>query len=86
MKFRKLGRTNFDVTEIGYGAWGIGGTMWIGASDKEGGQIQERPVTPGDLAATIYRHFGVPLDSIYTDVSGRVLNLLPNGGEPIREL
>jgi aryl-alcohol dehydrogenase-like predicted oxidoreductase len=35
MKFRKLGRTNFDVTEIGYGAWGIGGTMWIGASDKE---------------------------------------------------
>jgi len=35
MKHRKLGRTNFDVSEIGYGAWGIGGTMWIGASDKE---------------------------------------------------
>jgi aryl-alcohol dehydrogenase-like predicted oxidoreductase len=35
MKHRRLGRTNFDVSEIGYGAWGIGGTMWIGASDKE---------------------------------------------------
>jgi aryl-alcohol dehydrogenase-like predicted oxidoreductase len=35
MKHRKLGRTNFDVSEIGYGAWGIGGTMWVGASDKE---------------------------------------------------
>src|SRR5579862_6364556 len=35
MKYRKLGRTNFDVSEIGYGAWGIGGTMWVGASDKE---------------------------------------------------
>jgi hypothetical protein len=58
----------------------------IGSSDKEGGQIQERPVTPGDLAATIYRHFGVPLDSTYADLSGRVLNLLPNGGEAIREL
>ena len=58
----------------------------IGSSDKEGGQIQERPVTPGDLAATIYRHFRVPLDSTYADVSGRVLNLLPNGGEPVREL
>ncbi len=58
----------------------------IGSSDKEGGQIQERPVTPGDLAATIYRHFGVPLDSTYSDVSGRVLNLLPNGGEVVREL
>jgi aryl-alcohol dehydrogenase-like predicted oxidoreductase len=35
MKHRKLGRTNFDVNELGYGAWGIGGTMWIGASDKD---------------------------------------------------
>jgi hypothetical protein len=58
----------------------------IGSSDKEGGQIQERPVTPGDLAATVYRHFGVPLDATYTDPAGRVLNLLPHGGEPVREL
>ena len=58
----------------------------IGSSDKQGGAIQERPVPPGDLAATIYRHFGVPLDSTYRDVSGRVLNLLPNGGDAIREL
>jgi len=35
MKYRKLGRTNFEVSEIGYGAWGIGGTMWVGAADKE---------------------------------------------------
>jgi aryl-alcohol dehydrogenase-like predicted oxidoreductase len=35
MKHRRLGKTNFEVSEIGYGAWGIGGTMWIGASDKE---------------------------------------------------
>jgi hypothetical protein len=58
----------------------------IGSSDKEGGQIKERPVTPGDLAATIYRHFGVPLDSVYADSTGRTLNLLPVGGEPVREL
>lgn len=58
----------------------------IGSSEKDGGQIQERPVTPGDLAATIYRHFGVPLDSTYRDATNRTLNLLPNGGEPIREL
>jgi len=35
MKHRTLGKTGIDVSEIGYGAWGIGGTMWIGASDKE---------------------------------------------------
>ncbi|HUR55657.1 MAG TPA: DUF1501 domain-containing protein, partial [Gemmataceae bacterium] len=39
----------------------------IGSSTKDGGAIQERPVTPGDLAATIYKHFGVPSDSTYTD-------------------
>lgn len=58
----------------------------IGSSTRDGGQIQERPVTPGDLAATIYRHFDVPLDSTYTDPQNRTLNLLPNGGEAIREL
>lgn len=58
----------------------------IGSTDQEGGQIKERPVTPGDLAATIYRHFGVPLDAVYADPTGRTLNLLPVGGEPVREL
>ena len=58
----------------------------IGSSDKQGGLPWDRPITPGDIAATIYRHFGIPLDSTYTDASGRALNLLPNGGDPIREL
>jgi aryl-alcohol dehydrogenase-like predicted oxidoreductase len=34
MKHRKLGKTGFDVSEVGYGAWGIGGSLWIGASDR----------------------------------------------------
>jgi aryl-alcohol dehydrogenase-like predicted oxidoreductase len=35
MKYRTLGRTGFHVSEIGYGAWGIGGTQWIGSTDDE---------------------------------------------------
>lgn len=35
MKYRKLGRTNWDVSEIGYGAWGIGGNQWRGGTDDE---------------------------------------------------
>jgi len=35
MKHRKLGRTGFDVSEIGYGAWGISGAQWIGATTND---------------------------------------------------
>jgi Protein of unknown function (DUF1501) len=58
----------------------------IGSSTKDGGHIQERPVSPGDLAATIYRHFGIPLESEYRDPTNRPYPILPNGGEAIREL
>ena len=33
--YRKLGRTNFEVSDIGYGAWGIGGKQWLGGTDDE---------------------------------------------------
>ena len=35
MKYRMLGRTGFEVGEIGYGAWGIGGIQWLGGTDSE---------------------------------------------------
>lgn len=35
MRYRKLGRTNIEVSEIGYGAWGIGGIQWLGGDDNE---------------------------------------------------
>lgn len=35
MRYRTLGRTGFSVSTIGFGTWGIGGTMWIGARDED---------------------------------------------------
>ena len=35
MRYRRLGKTGFDVSEIGYGAWGIGGVQWLGGTDDE---------------------------------------------------
>ncbi len=57
----------------------------IGATERDGGQIAERPVTPGDLAATIYHHMGVPLDTTYLDHQQRPRYVVENGA-PIREL
>lgn len=33
MKYRKLGRTNWEISEIGYGMWGMGG--WTESDDEE---------------------------------------------------
>jgi aryl-alcohol dehydrogenase-like predicted oxidoreductase len=35
MRYRTLGRTGLEVSELGFGAWGIGGNGWIGADDDE---------------------------------------------------
>ncbi|NNE91831.1 MAG: DUF1501 domain-containing protein [Verrucomicrobiales bacterium] len=58
----------------------------IGETEKDAGDVKERPIFPGDLAATIYHHFGIPQDSTYTDFSGRPHFAVQEGGKPIAEL
>jgi aryl-alcohol dehydrogenase-like predicted oxidoreductase len=50
MHTRTLGRTGLEVSEIGYGAWGIGGSMWLGADDDESLRALGRAV---DLGLTL---------------------------------
>lgn len=33
MRYRRLGKSDIEVSEIGVGAWAIGGSMWGGADD-----------------------------------------------------
>lgn len=47
MQYRKLGKTGFDVSEIGYGAWGIGGSLWQGGTDDESLEALRRAIDLG---------------------------------------
>jgi aryl-alcohol dehydrogenase-like predicted oxidoreductase len=47
MSFRPLGRTGLEVSEVGYGAWGIGQSMWIGAEDEESLRALNRAIDLG---------------------------------------
>jgi aryl-alcohol dehydrogenase-like predicted oxidoreductase len=47
MKYRRLGRTNFEVSEIGYGAWGIGGEQWLGGNDDDSVAALRRAIELG---------------------------------------
>jgi len=47
MNYRTLGRTGLSVSEIGYGAWGIGNSGWQGADDGESLRALNRAVDLG---------------------------------------
>src|SRR5438874_1163406 len=47
MLYRTLGKTGLDVSVLGYGAWGIGQTMWIGADDDESRRALRRAIELG---------------------------------------
>ncbi|MGC4089159.1 MAG: DUF1501 domain-containing protein [Polyangiaceae bacterium] len=64
---------------------GIVGGRAVGASEKNGGGVQDRLVTPLDLLATIYQQLGVPLDTHFLDGSGRPVSIV-GSGKPIHEL
>lgn len=58
----------------------------IGSTDRKGGDIKERKVRPADLAATVFRHLGIPLDAHWINPQGRPVPVVTEGGQPIREL
>lgn len=61
------------------------GGQVIGGTDRRGGASQERPLGPGDLAATIFAHLGIDPGSHWINPSGRPTPLVENG-KPIAEL
>jgi aryl-alcohol dehydrogenase-like predicted oxidoreductase len=47
MDYRPLGMTGLQVSAVGYGAWGIGKSAWIGAEDAESLRALDRAIDLG---------------------------------------
>jgi aryl-alcohol dehydrogenase-like predicted oxidoreductase len=69
MKYRKFGRTGWQVSDVGYGMWGMGG--WTGSNDEESLAALQRAV---ELGCNFF-------DTAYVYGNGRSENLL---GELVR--
>jgi aryl-alcohol dehydrogenase-like predicted oxidoreductase len=78
MRYRELGRTGLTVSEIGYGAWGLGQGAWVGADDDSGVRALRRALDLGvnfiDTARAYDRS---------ERVVGRALRELPGGGDGV---
>lgn len=72
-----------------YSMWfagaGIRGGTVCGASDAQAAYVKDRPVSTGDVCATIYQCLGIDPDRTVPDKAGQP-HFVANGGQPIREV
>jgi uncharacterized protein (DUF1501 family) len=67
------------------GGGGVKMGQVVGATNALGEVVVDSPVTPQDLAATIYTALGVPLHTWYKAQDGRPIELVPEG-KPVKQL
>jgi uncharacterized protein (DUF1501 family) len=95
-EFGRTPRVSYNSGRMGRDHWpqamcalvsggGRGMGQVVGATSSRGEFPRERPLTPQDLVATVYRHLGIDSRQDFRDFSGRPVPVLP-GGQPIAEL
>jgi len=75
MKYRKLGRTGFNVSEIGHGLWGMGG--WSGSEDR---QSLESLQLSSDLGCTFFDTAWAYGEGHSDELMGKILKQNQNPG------
>ena len=92
----EMGRTPKANSNWGRGHWshcfpcvlagaGIRGGITYGSSDKDAAYPRDHPVSPEDLASTIYHSLGIPHDVQLPDAQGRPVTMLESG-QPLLNL
>lgn len=65
---------------------GINGGQVVGSSDEIGATPKDRPVAAAEIAATVYHLMGLDLEMFLPAQLGRIVPLVDNNAQPIREL
>jgi Protein of unknown function (DUF1501) len=68
------------------GGGGIKGGRVVGSTDEIGAYPVERPTSPAEIAATVYKGLGIDLDKDLPGPQGRPIRLVDHGIEPVGEL
>ncbi|HEX3656614.1 MAG TPA: DUF1501 domain-containing protein [Pirellulales bacterium] len=93
----EFGRSPVMTATAGRGHWtnvmsmvvaggGLPHGQVIGSTDAKGYGVKTGRVIPEDLAATVFRHLGIPLNAHWVNTQGRPIPIVANGGRPIAEL
>ena len=64
----------------------IKGGRVVGASDETGAAPKDRPVSTGEVAATLFKGLNIPLDTDLPGPQGRPIRVVDHGVEPVLEL
>lgn len=78
MRYRRLGNTGFDVSEIGYGLWGMSG--WSGSADT---QSRESLALAASLGCTFYDSAFAYGDGKSDQLLGELLGTHPPSNYPL---
>ena len=81
-----VGRNHWpQASSVLFSGGGLRTGQVVGATNSKAEYPTERPYTPEDVLATIYRHLGIPANHHFIDLTGRPVPILSQG-RPIREL
>jgi RNA polymerase sigma factor (sigma-70 family) len=80
------GRDHYPiVSSVVLAGAGIKGGQVIGRTSDDGSKVSDRPVTPAELHATIYRALGIDPTKENRSNTGKSVPLVEGGAQPVKE-
>jgi hypothetical protein len=74
-----------NAFSIAMAGGGVRGGIVVGATDKQAGEVVERPITPQDMCATVLDRLGIDYTKVLHTPLGRPIPLVDDG-HPVREI